>query len=1092
MIQIGHYLLGNQLGAGGMGTVYLGTDTRTDTTVAIKELKIEIATPETIERFRREGEALRDLNHPNIVKMLDMFEHDKKHYLVMEYISGGDLSDLIKQGVIPVEKCVDMAIDLADALTRAHRLDIIHRDLKPANVLIGDDGILRLTDFGVARVGSKDRVTDTDVIVGTIDYLPPEAFDGMFDARGDIWAFGVMLFEMLSGQRPFSGSTIFETLQAITMAPIPDLETLCPSAPVPLVDLVYRMLERDLQARIPSVRRIGSEIEDIQHGRESINTPQPARFEIDIPDFTLLPEHNLPAQATPFVGREHELDELERLVKDTDIRLITIVAQGGMGKTRLSLELAHRVVDANVFSDGVYFVELAPLSDASAIPEVIVDAVGITMIGDGKPVDRLIHALNNKQILLVLDNYEHLGDGFGIVGDLLKGCPDLSVLVTSRQRLSQDGETVYPLSGMEFPTLENVDDAMIFNSVKLFVSSAKRANPAFTLTDANLLDIAMICRLVDGMPLGIVLSAGWVSLLSTLEIVEEIQNSLDFLETDERHLPQRQRSIRAVMNHAWDEMNSVEQNVFMKLSLFRGGFTRDSAQAVAGANIRLLMSLVNKSLIRRNAESGRYKIHELLRQFAGEHLESAELSDETRYKHLAYFAQFMQIRTEDVKGANQSKVRDDYLADSENFRLAWQYACKNDYYNYLDDMVNCFAIVSDIPGTTFLTEAFDMVHKNKIPLSEPMNREAQVHILAWHLFFAGRSHKYSYNPEQKSYIWDYLESCLQHAIETNDLLAQLLCYVAQADAIYNPLSLPQEFLIALDLSHRLNDSYYQCLVLRSICEHFSMYDRTLSDEHVKYVRQYLAVAQVTQNPYVLATAVWMLGTCENKHGSMLRCVELYHQSSILLQQANIPSFYYMVLGVYSISLFSIGNIQVAKSEIIRSIEYLKINQQIEPIFTAILGLINLIEGQVDTALDMVQSVVSIPTEDKDKARVDSIMALCLLVDGRYDKVRLWLKHALEPSIQLVGVRTTIDTLIPVVFYYEHDGNLKQAVQLLAIIETEPLSAIEWANNWDTFTSLKTNLKSRLGEQAYNDAWERGKSLDLETVVQDLIDEFSDS
>jgi len=203
---IGHYTLQEKIGSGGMGTVYQSIDTRDGSLVAIKHLKPQFANADIIERFKREGEALRALNHPNIVKMLDALEADEQHYLVMEYVAGGDLKDYLQNGDISLEQMLRFSIDLADALTRAHKLDIIHRDLKPANVLIGDDGVLRLTDFGVAYLGNAERVTATDAIVGTIDYLPPETFTGEpFSRGGDIWAFGIMLFEMLTGNRPFAG-----------------------------------------------------------------------------------------------------------------------------------------------------------------------------------------------------------------------------------------------------------------------------------------------------------------------------------------------------------------------------------------------------------------------------------------------------------------------------------------------------------------------------------------------------------------------------------------------------------------------------------------------------------------------------------------------------------------------------------------------------------------------------------------------------------------------------------------------------------------------------------------------------------------------
>ena len=190
-----YYIIEDTIGAGGMGTVYRGIDSRTNTTVAIKQLKPDLAQPEMIERFKREGEALRDLNHPNIVKLLATVEEDEQHYLIMEYVSGGDLTALIHEERMPLEQLLAYAIDLADALTRAHKLNIIHRDLKPANVLIGEDGVLRLTDFGVAFDMTKQRVTQKEGLVGTAQYLSPETIHGHdIDNRTDIWAFGIMLF----------------------------------------------------------------------------------------------------------------------------------------------------------------------------------------------------------------------------------------------------------------------------------------------------------------------------------------------------------------------------------------------------------------------------------------------------------------------------------------------------------------------------------------------------------------------------------------------------------------------------------------------------------------------------------------------------------------------------------------------------------------------------------------------------------------------------------------------------------------------------------------------------------------------------------
>ncbi len=274
------YQLMEKLGQGGMGEVYRGLDTLTQSPVAIKNLRaINSSDPEILERFRREGSVLRDLNHPNIVKMLDMIQHDDAYYLVMEYIEGGDLASLLKtQGKLSVPHAIKLALELADALSRAHHLGIIHRDIKPANVLIAPNGTPRLTDFGVARIEAEDRLTGTGVAVGTLDYMPPEAINGeAVDTRADIWAFGVMLYEMLTGHRPFAGETTMSLLTNILMLPVPSLVADCPEAPPALQDLIAYMLQKERENRLPSARQMGAALEAISQGKavnlQRLDTP---------------------------------------------------------------------------------------------------------------------------------------------------------------------------------------------------------------------------------------------------------------------------------------------------------------------------------------------------------------------------------------------------------------------------------------------------------------------------------------------------------------------------------------------------------------------------------------------------------------------------------------------------------------------------------------------------------------------------------------------------------------------------------------------------------------------------------------------------
>jgi serine/threonine-protein kinase len=293
-----------------MGVVYRGEDIRNETPVAVKSLHPHgsFAQPEILERFQREGQLLRELDHPNIVGMLDAFEEDGRYYLVTEYVAGGDLGQLLEQDKqLSIERSLAIALELADALTRAHHIQIIHRDIKPANVLLAADGTLKLTDFGIASSGRGSRITEQRPVLGTIAYLSPEACLGQeLDQRADIWSFGVLLYQMLLGERPFAGENIAATLTSIMGQELPDMEQLRPEIPDGLADLVYRMLVKDRAGRIPSARMVGAELEGLLKGFEVSPRRGVSVFATPTPEARERPIR-LPDQSTRFIGREKEL-----------------------------------------------------------------------------------------------------------------------------------------------------------------------------------------------------------------------------------------------------------------------------------------------------------------------------------------------------------------------------------------------------------------------------------------------------------------------------------------------------------------------------------------------------------------------------------------------------------------------------------------------------------------------------------------------------------------------------------------------------------------------------------------------------------------
>ncbi len=681
----GRYRLGPRIGQGGMGTVFRGTDLTSGRTVAIKQMRMDAVRGDALcaERFRREGEALERLNHPNIIRVLDVVREADTDYLVMEFIAGGSLEDLLESSrePLPIARVLSLALDLCDALTRTHRLEIIHRDLKPSNVLIAEDGTPKLTDFGAAYIAGMERITTASAVMGTTEYLSPEALHGEeLDARADIWSFGVLLFELLTGKPPFTQKSLAGTLHSITFAPPPDLEALRPDCPPALVDLVYRMLAKDPSQRIPSARQVGAELDKAMRGANS--APGADSLPARPPSAGLPLCSNLPAETSTFIGRQTELGELQRRLSDPAVRLVTIVAPGGMGKTRLALELGHSLLasatsarpeDRNWrLTNGLFLVELAALSSPEFIVSAIAEAVGIQFYPGSEAKQQLFDHFREKRALLLLDNFEHLLEGAQTVGELLRAAEGVTVVATSRERLGLTGETLLPLSGMDLPESTTPERAIDFSAIRLFVQAARQQRPDFRMDEDALAALIGVCRLVHGSPLGIVLAASWAGTLSLPEIAQEIRNGLDFLAAELRDLPERQRSMRAVFDHSWALLSEAERDALCAIGSFRGGFTREAAQAVAQTSVRVLGTLINKSLLERESFGGRYRMHELLRQYAEEKL-SRSPSRQARVldAHSTYFASYLNARERALMSPNPSQALAEVEAELDNLRAAW-------------------------------------------------------------------------------------------------------------------------------------------------------------------------------------------------------------------------------------------------------------------------------------------------------------------------------------------------------------------------------------------------------------------------------------
>jgi len=423
--------------------------------------------------------------------------------------------------------------------------------------------------------------------------------------------------------------------------------------------------------------------------------------------------HNLPAQPTPFIGRKAELGELVEMVTDPGSRLVTILGPGGIGKTRLAIETAR--AHAETFADGVFFVPLASLDDPLAILPQIANALGLSFyVRDQREhweydpeKEQLLAYLREKHLLLILDNAEHLltpsapspedwKQGIEkIAADILVKAPEVSLLITSREQMNLQGERVYFISGLSVPKSKQLHTAnekttdwfraaTSSDALQLFEYSAGRVQPGFDLTPDNIEQIVDICNLVEGMPLGIELAATWSVLLPPAEIATEIRRNLDFLKSSAKNIPERQRSIRSIFESTWERLSDIEHSVFRQLSVFRGGFTREAAQAVTEVTLPVLKGLVNKSLVQYDFKR-RYHIHELFRQFGAERLaQDPNLETEVRDRSCAFFAAFLRGKEPDLRGMKHRQVLEEIEVELDNVRTAWNWAVKNIKLEELD------------------------------------------------------------------------------------------------------------------------------------------------------------------------------------------------------------------------------------------------------------------------------------------------------------------------------------------------------------------------------------------------------------------------
>ena len=681
-----HYTITGRLGTGGMGQVYEAVDTRLDRKVALKFLHpVALQETEARERLRFEAQAAARLDHPNIGIVYAIEETDDGQlFIVLAYYEGLTLRQRLEQGPLPWREAATLALHVARGLEHAHRAQLVHRDIKPGNLLITPEGKVKILDFGLAQARQQADGSQMNAIAGTMAYMAPEQVRGQaVDDRADLWALGVVLYQMLTGVSPFKGKgDVAATILKIIKHEPASLLELHPECPAALDVLLAKALAKDPALRYGSAQQLGQDLDALT------DEPRPSAVgNVQVAVSVTESSATLPVLKSPLVGRQDELTLINTYLADDACRMLTLLGTGGTGKTRLALETAHAHHKRRQFGDGVYFSPLDALDDIKFVPTSVAEALNLNLTGQEKPIVQISQFIGQKHMLLVLDNFEHVIEAALLPSQLLQNCPNLKLLVTSRERLNIEEEWTLPLAGLSVPDGETSDMNQLASSaaVELFMQRAQRVTPDFALTEDSAPGVIRICQLVKGLPLGLELAAVWVRLMSPEMIANEIQKNYDFLVTRSRNTTVRHRSIRAVFDYSWQLLDDIEQETLRKLSVFRGSISQEAYEQVVAAPLNILASLVDKSLLVVSSQ-GRYQQHSVLLPYASDKLRAqAEEHDLMRAAHGSYFLGLVSAdMTQEAAHPKGEQMGQRTLdLELENIRVAWRWALEGERWTVL-------------------------------------------------------------------------------------------------------------------------------------------------------------------------------------------------------------------------------------------------------------------------------------------------------------------------------------------------------------------------------------------------------------------------
>ncbi len=746
------------------------------------------------------------------------------------------------------------------------------------------------------------------------------------------------------------------------------------------------------------------------------------------------PRHNLPLEPTPFVGRAAELAEITRSLADDSCRLLTLVGQGGVGKTRLALQAARTEVHA--FLNGVFFISLVALEEPRLLAATIAEAIGLHLHGRTSAIAQLLNYLRDKEMLLVLDNFEHLlipsraAQAVELVLEILQQSPEVKMMITSRQRLNLRWEWVLEVRGLSYPD-ERGSSESDYGAVNLFLQSARRAHRRSL--EGEMADVVHLCRLLEGLPLGIELAAAWTGEYSCAEIAQRIEHSLDAPIATAYDYPSRHRSLRAVCDHSWSLLNAKERRALRRLAPFVGSFDREAALAVTEAHPATLAALVEKSLLRR-MHTGRYLLHAVLRRYAEEQLNRIpQEARRTRARFRAYYADLLHRQEVVLQGPHQKSALQAIETEIEHLRRAWSWSVERRDVHALRKSVYSLYLFYEMRGR--YQEGCDLFGE-AVKAFEDGNELLRGQLLAHWGWFLHRTGKGALAREVLSQSLDIVQR-----LDDQEYLPFVLVHLGDVARVRGEYKQAESFLQqGLSFYRSLGDKVGIARALNTLGIVAS-----IRGEHAKarvYFEESLTLHRELGDPFGIALSLNNLGIALDEGGDLDAAQALYLEC--LNIRRDLDDHYGMaaVLGNLGIIADSRGHLDEARRYYERC---LKIAREFN-YRSMIAGLLNNLggldckSGDYAIAERRFRESLDLAAESGDLRR----MALTL---NRWGKVQIeaghtssaWetLRRALRIAHQVQATPVLLEGLLHIATLLVRDGQLDTASALLAFVTQHP-------------------------------------------------------